>query len=69
MALIAHTFRIEQETLDELERMGDGNASLGARRALDASRLHSLKTFVLGAVAGASVAVLAHLVFFIAITP
>ena len=38
MALIAHTFRIEQETLEELKARGDGNESLGCRLALERLR-------------------------------
>ena len=67
--LIAHTFRISQETLDELKRMGNGNESLGARRALEASRNRSAKTFAWGALAGFVGAVIAHLVFFAAMAP
>ena len=62
MALIAHTFRIEQETLDELKRIGDGNESLGCRRALERSRNREAKTFVWGVLAGVLASVVAHLV-------
>ena len=69
MALVAHTFRIEQETLDELKRIGDGNESKGARIALDASRDRSAKTFAWGVLAGFVASVIAHLVVFAAVTP
>lgn len=69
MALIAHTFRIEQETLDELERIGDGNASLGARVALDKARDRSAKTFAWGVLAGLASSVIAHLVLFASLGP
>ena len=38
MALIAHTFRIEPETLDDLKARGNGNESLGCRLALERLR-------------------------------
>lgn len=61
--LVAHTFRIEQETLDELDRLGHGNASLGARIALERSRSQSLRTFMWGVLTGFTSSVLAHLIF------
>lgn len=69
MALIAHSFRIEQETLDELKRLGNGNESKGCRIALERSRERSAKVFAWGVLAGGVVAVFAHLVFFAAMGP
>ena len=69
MALIAHTFRISQETLDELKRLGDGNESRGCRIALERSRDRSTKTFTWGVLAGFVVSAIAHIVLLAAVSP
>ena len=61
MPLVAHTFRIEQHTLDELESIGDGNSSLGVRRALDKARDRETRIFIWGMLAGLAASLIAML--------
>lgn len=62
MALVAHTFRIEPETLDRLKRLGNGNESLGCRIAIDQAGQRNASTFCWGVVAGALVSAIAHII-------